>query len=88
MYNTREVHLNYVLKKGPHHLEAKDASFSRKKRGFEFPWGYINLSCKYYSCLSYSLVYVLPSISYALLTYVRTLLYPFVYLVHTRARRA
>ena len=38
---------SYKLSKkiSPHRLEAQDISLSRKKRGFEFPWGYKIIVC-------------------------------------------
>ena len=37
---TNYLWFSYDIRSGPHRLEAQDVSLSRKKRGFEFPWGY------------------------------------------------
>jgi hypothetical protein len=37
------VALQFHTEKGPHRLEAQDTALSRRRQGFESPWGYWQL---------------------------------------------
>ena len=40
VYNDRHAAYNFWFAGGPHRLEAQDTALSRRRQGFESPWGY------------------------------------------------